>query len=315
MKATVAPDKIPVVASSDDNYAYPMGAMFASLLANTSQPERFHLFVIDGGISAQKQQQLKDDITRRGSQLTVIDLDSDLYADFPTHAHISKPAYYRISIPELFAEEVQRAIYLDCDLIIKDDLQKLWAMDLAGYALGAVENISKRTYVASQLPQEDYFNSGVLLLDLKKWREQNISERIRRFKREHPELICTNDQCAFNGVFRGDWQRLPLRWNQQSGIYRPTPQLERYRHTGEYQEALWEPAIIHYVGWSKPWLTPCYHPLEGEYRRYSKGCSYGTNYPFPASTPNRRGISLLKKRWRQYRWQKAYLAKDIALFP
>ena len=53
-KYKVEKNIIPVIASSDDNYSYPLGIMFISLLENTQNPERFHLFIIDGGISEEK---------------------------------------------------------------------------------------------------------------------------------------------------------------------------------------------------------------------------------------------------------------------
>ena len=306
--ATVNENIIPIVASSDDNYAYPLGVMFISLLENTRAPERFHLFVVDGGIRSQKKQQLTDSVNQYNSQLTFLNVNSDLYANFPTSAHISAPAYYRISIPELFDTSVERVIYLDCDLVIKADLQALWQQTLDGYAVGAVENISSSTYRASGLDQQDYFNSGVLLIDLQRWREQRIPEKIRAFKQEHPELICTNDQCALNGVFRGDWKRLPLHWNHQSGLFRSSKQVKRLKLHADFEKSLWSPNIIHYIGWSKPWLMPCYHPLAGEYRRYRKLSNFMADHPIETHTDigERSGFSLWKKRMRQLLWQWRY---------
>ncbi|WP_115717010.1 glycosyltransferase family 8 protein [Gallaecimonas mangrovi] len=318
MKAVLPDDAIPVVASSDDNYAYPLGVMFISLLENTSRPERFHLFIIDGGIAEKKKQQMVDDVASRGSQLTFLDLDSEMYADFPTHAHISKPTYYRISIPELFDDSIKKAIYLDCDLIIKGDLQELWDIDLGEYAVGAVENISQHTYRVSKLNQDDYFNSGVLLIDLEKWRINKLSEKVREFKLNNPELICTNDQCAFNGVFRGHWLRLPLKWNHQSGLYRESNQINRFKSSGQYQDAIWHPAIIHYVGWSKPWLSPCYHPLAAEYDRYNSLALFYADNPVIPARKSKSGLwskfSLFKKQWRKYRWQQRYKRQGYDLY-
>jgi lipopolysaccharide biosynthesis glycosyltransferase len=309
-------DTIPVVASSDDNYAAPLSVMFVSLLENTSSPELIHFFVIDGGISELKKSLLKADAKTYGSQVTFLNVNNEAYASFPTKAHISAPAYYRISIPELFDASVEKAIYLDCDLIIKQDIQTLWGFELEEYPVAAIENISSSTYKASGLKQCDYFNSGVMLINLKAWRERGISEKVREFKKNHPELICTNDQCALNGVFKGQWKRLPLSWNMQSGLYRHSPQVDRLLKS-ETDEALWEPAIIHYIGWSKPWINPCYHPLEGEFRRYKDKGEYATVNIIDKnslSIKNRSRFSLLKKRVRQRLWQYRYLKKGYNLY-
>lgn len=311
--AHVPPNKIPVIASSDDNYAVPVNVMFVSLLENTQSPENFHLFIIDGGISQSKKDSIESDVKRYNSQITFLDINSETYANFPTKAHISVPAYYRISIPELFDNSVEKVIYLDCDLIIKHDLQELWQIGLENYAIAAVENIAGTTYKASGLKQSDYFNSGVMLINLNKWRNENIPDKVRKFKIKHPELISTNDQCALNGVFKGNWKRLPLKWNHQSGLYRKSQQIDRLQKEGSVDEAIWNPAIIHYVGSFKPWFTPCYHPLEGEYRRYKALSSYAS-LDIIKRKANYFSISLLKKSLRQYKWQRNYKQKGFNLY-
>jgi lipopolysaccharide biosynthesis glycosyltransferase len=306
---SVDQSKIPVVASSDDNYAMPLDVMLVSILENTKNPKRFHFFIIDGGISQQNKAHIKQDVEKRNGQISFLDINSDIYTGLPNKAHISIAAYYRISIPELFDSSVRRVIYLDCDLIVKDDLQALWDIDLDEYAVGAVENISSTTYKDTGLEQADYFNSGVLVIDLEKWREQNIPEKVRKFR--------INDQCALNSVFRGHWKRLPVRWNQQSGLYRDSPQLARLTKEGQAEDAIWNPAIIHYVGWFKPWFKPCYHPLEGEYRRYLARSNYASvdlvdrSNEFPR---RKKFFTLLKKRFRQNKWQRLYRDKGFQLY-
>ena len=313
--ASVEAGKIVVVASSDNNYAIPLHVMFYSLLANTANPERFELFVIDGGINERERQAMLSDLGALGGTITFLDVDASAYRDFPTKGHISAPAYYRISIPDLFDQSVTRAIYLDCDLIVAADIQSLWDVSLGEHSVAAVENVAGSTYKKSGLPQEDYFNSGVMVIDLEKWRELDIPDRVRAFKLDHPELISTNDQCAFNGVFGGEWKRLPLHWNMQSGIYNKTSQVKRIQKSGELYRATWDPSIIHYVGWSKPWVQPCFHPLEGEYRRYLDQTRYRGMTRQVENTPDDYSwLRLRKREWRKRRWQAKYRAKGYNLY-
>ncbi|MDA9004069.1 glycosyltransferase family 8 protein [bacterium] len=314
----VRDDQIVVVASTDDNYAYPLGVMFVSLLENTACPESVALFIIDGGISQIKKDHLIRTIASYNASLTFLDVNSELYADFPTVAQISAPAYYRISIPDLFGSSVKRAIYLDCDLIVQSDVTDLWQADLEGQAIAAIENISSSTYRQSGLAQEDYFNSGVMVIDLDYWRAHGLPEKIRAFKVEHPELICTNDQCALNGVLRGQWKRLPIRWNHQSGLYRNSEQIKRLKHQNEWEAAVFSPSIIHYVGWAKPWITPCHHPLRQHFFHY-QGVSglpmTRVTSPFAGSILNpRRHMTQLKKYLRKRKWQKQYRQRGIVLY-
>jgi lipopolysaccharide biosynthesis glycosyltransferase len=313
-RVIVDADKIVVVASSDDNYAVPLHVMFCSLLHNTSRPDRFELFIIEDGITSNKKQALVNEVDALGARVTFLSVDQSDYADFPTQGHVSAPAYYRISIPELFDESVERAIYLDCDLIIKGDLQDLWEVELDGHAVAAAENIARSTHVKSGLPQADYFNSGVLVIDLVKWREQGIPEKIRAFKLEHPELIATNDQCALNGVFRGHWNRLTPHWNMQSGIYNETGQVKQIKEAGTFDKAVWSPSIIHFIGWAKPWRL-CFHPLEGEYRRYLNMSIYKDMPLESTPAPDKyTWFKIFRKKWAQRRWQNRYRSKGVDLY-
>ncbi len=305
---------IVIVASADENYAVPLGVAFVSVLNNSDSADSLRFFVIDGGISQKKKVEMRQEIESRGACLEFLRVDDGLYSGVPVKAHVSVPAYYRISIPDLFDDSVKRAVYLDCDLVARSDIGELWRMDLEGKHLGAVENLSNHTYRASGLRQMDYFNSGVMVLDLERWREDDIPERVRRFKREHPERISTNDQCALNGVLSQSWKRLPLHWNQQSGIYRMTSQLEHFSEK-EVERALWDPSVVHYVGWSKPWTQGCFHPLEGEYRRNLADTVWAEEGLQPSTRQADWSISLLKKRWRQRRWQRKYREQGVDLYP
>ena len=313
-------ENIPIVSSADDNYAVHLGVMFVSLLENTSNPERIHLFVIDGGISEYKKTILSADIEKRKSQITFINIDNEKYDYFPTSKQITTAAYFRLSISDFFDQTVEKVIYLDCDIIVKKDIISLWGIDLEDYSIAAVENISKNIYKPSGLIQRDYFNSGVLLINLKKWRDEAISKKVFTFIVENPKLICSHDQCALNGVFKGNWKRLPLTWNFQSGLYRNTKQVSRLIKE-QTDGAIWDPAIIHYIGWSKPWMNPCYHPLEGEYRRYKSNCGFkGMVISNVIPSASKKGtiirtyFSLIKKRLRKRLWQYKYQKRGYELY-
>ncbi|MDZ7758969.1 MAG: glycosyltransferase family 8 protein [Desulfovermiculus sp.] len=302
-------EAIPIVVSSDENYAPHVGVMFASLLENASRPESCHLFVIDAGISEKTHKRVEDEVHKRKGNISFIPFDGEMYEKFPLRRGMTAAAYYRLSIPELFDEKVTKVIYLDCDLIVQGDIAELWNHPLDGKHIAAVQDLSNSTHLASGLPQNKYFNSGVMLIDLELWRRDDIAQKVRRFKMEHPERIQTNDQCALNGVLYDSWSRLPLRWNQQAGIYRPGRGRLRAFSQEEIEEGIWNPGIIHYIG-SKPWNYPCFHPLTAEYYRYLEKTVWA------GAEPNNKGFraflrwssrpQLVKKFIRQLRWQRRY---------
>lgn len=312
----VLDDIIPIVVSSDDNYAQHLGVMAASLLENTTQPDRCHFFIIDGGINPRSRAIIEDEISKRKGKLDFLNVDQAIYANFPIRRGLSSAAYYRISIPDLFDETVRKVIYLDCDLIVKDDIVGLWSFPLAGKHIAAVEDISNSTFLTSGVPQKEYFNSGVMVIDLHRWREDNIPEKVRDEINRQANKI-NNDQDALNCVLHSTWTRLPLRWNLQSGLYRAKNQRKHFT-AEDIDLALWDPGIIHFIGWAKPWNYLCFHPLVGEYDRYLHQTAWVGTIKKNTTTLNilRKYLnpSLIKKWLRQKRWQRRYKKRGISLF-
>lgn len=262
--------KYHVIGSTDDNYAKYLGVAFYSILKNTSQKEAIKFYCIDGGISKENIDFINNAVKKLASApVEFIKVDQSKYADLKTIKHITTAAYYRISIPELIDPEVDTMLYVDCDMLVMDDITKLWAINLENLYLAAVENASSRTHLKTGLEQQDYFNSGLLLMNLKEWRKNNLSKKIIEFKKDHPEKTSTNDQCAINYVVDGKWFKLPLKWNHQTGMYRNTSMKNRFSKK-ELNEALINPSIIHYIGIDKPWKKYCYHPWQKQYVEIAK---------------------------------------------
>lgn len=313
---SLSPNAIGIVASSDDNYAPHLTVLFYSLLANSSAPERISLFCLDGGISDENKTRMNQEVQKLGaSGVDFVSFDSNRYDDLPTIKHITSSAYYRISIPEIFDDSVHKLIYLDCDMIVKGDIIELWDTDISDFHIGAVENLSGHTYKKLGIPQNQYFNSGMLLINLDLWRRDGIPEKVFRFKKENADRISTNDQCALNGVLHDKWKHLHLKWNHQTGLYRPSEQTAAFSQS-EIAEATLSPGIIHYIGWDKPWRKVRFHPLAGEYDRFADRLEVS-----PRTKPGAgdylkayASVSRIKKLRRQLKWQAWYREQGYDLY-
>jgi lipopolysaccharide biosynthesis glycosyltransferase len=129
----------------------------------------------------------------------------------------------RLLIPEVIPERYRRVLYLDSDLVVSDDVSKLWDLPDEGKAFWAAydEGVRSTTYVREILnfadvpPDAPYFNSGVLLIDLPRWKGARISERAQAILAEHSDRCINVDQDALNIVGVGKWSVLPPRWNFQ----------------------------------------------------------------------------------------------------
>ena len=187
------------------------------------------------------------------------DADDDGH-DFYVSAGLSRAAYARLAIAEILPGDVSRAIYLDGDLIVTDDIKKLFMHDMGDMPIAGTMDLgimasSKRrrekNIVIGLERNEPYFNSGVLLMDIKKWRDEDYGATLIQDATAHK--YPHHDQDVLNKIFMGKWSVLPLRWNVIPPVYQLHMKILLH---GGYRamamEARERPAIIHYAGGYKP---------------------------------------------------------------
>jgi lipopolysaccharide biosynthesis glycosyltransferase len=233
------------------------------------------LHVIDGGISANNLDKLLLIGQHYRIKMHIIRPDLTLYNSLISSLdYVSKATFYRISIPELLDVEIEKAIYLDCDIIVKQDVVKIWETNVSNYHLAATVDYDtekpKRPndYKARfGIPRTGkYFNAGVLLLNLRRWRADHTSKKVLAYLTAHGATLPYADQDALNAVLHDSCCYLPPCWNQQPYVYRLAA-----RETildSNVIDLVHEPGIIHYLGRVKPWSSASSHPLRNEYYRY-----------------------------------------------
>jgi lipopolysaccharide biosynthesis glycosyltransferase len=184
--------------------------------------------------------------------------------ELPLAAHISRTTYLRLRLADVVPRG--RVIYLDTDLVVLQNIWALFKMDLMRQPIGAVRSIWNPVlgrgkglpdYGRLGLPSgREYFNAGVMVIDMERWGELDIGRRAHRFILEHPEHIAWGDQCALNWVVDDRWVRLPLKWNAF-----PMSAVERawYEHDDilPYEQAVQieeSAAVLHFAGALKPWM-------------------------------------------------------------
>ena len=192
--------------------------------------------------------------------------------------YTSYAAYARIFIPDVL-EDVERVLYLDCDTLVDGSLDELFAMDLQDkpFALGydCVLHHYKR-YVRQPL-ELPYYNTGVMLIDLKAWRSHRCTERILA-ELEHPSgPNPLGDQDIIVRVFPQETRPINPKWNflsqffmlSYNGIRRIVGEGENLLFSsGAYAEARQHSAIYHFSGQTlgRPWFTSSRHPMRMLYR-------------------------------------------------
>lgn len=272
-------NELNILFSSDNHYAQHLGAAMQSLLQNNQDFTVIRLYIIENEISASSKKKLCA-ISEKFLNAQIIWISFDAWKSrlqLNMTWSISMSAYARLFVADMVPADIDRILYLDCDIIVCDSLQRLWTTDLRGCALGAVQDtIGNTTKAAVGLaPEEQYFNSGMLLIELAKWREQNIGAKCLSFIQERNGSVVHHDQGVLNGVLRNQWFRLPLCDNLMTihFILKRERILDYYGENAvfylenEILDAKEHPVILHYTPsfTSRPWCRDCKHPRKALY--------------------------------------------------
>ena len=156
--------------------------------------------------------------------------------------HITQAMYYRYLFADMLPETVTRLIYMDADIICKGDILPLWQLDLQGKVLAAARDYGEdRSCDRIGLKNGRYFNSGVLLMDLTKWRQQKLAQKLFQWLEQvGGTKILWGDQDALNGVIDGEFVELPKNFN--CIVINNTTLNEDL-----------QAVIVHYIDYVKPW--------------------------------------------------------------
>lgn len=250
---------IHIVTVTNNTYAKPLAVMLNSLLENKVSKNPINIYVIASELSPKNKFLLAKTVGKFNLKIKFIPIDPTIYKDFKTVYYLTKETYYRISIPDLLNEKIQKVIYLDCDIIVKTDITRLWNINIDNYFLGAVEDFWVKYSRNSHLliPRESkYFNAGVLLINLKKWREKQIKNRVIEFIKANASRIKFCSQDPLNAILHDKWLQLDPKWNF----------MPHYLNYPNFKNI--KPAIIHYAGLKKPWKAN--FRLKEEYYKYRK---------------------------------------------
>jgi lipopolysaccharide biosynthesis glycosyltransferase len=162
--------------------------------------------------------------------------------------------YRKLTVAEWTPAELYRVIWLDCDLLMLEDISNLWRTELGDQLAWAVQDprvplASSRFGVAGWrelgiAAEAKYFNAGVMVIDLAGWREHGVCGRALEYLREYRDRVYFWDQEALNAVLSGRWGQLDPRWNRH-------PSLERV--PGQGSAAAGPPGVAHFSGHLKPW--------------------------------------------------------------
>ncbi len=162
---------INVVFATNQQYIQHLCAALKSLLEN-NKDSSFKIYIINSGISKNIYANMLTVVKPYNCQLENITISDNFFKELVLTHHYSKEIYYRLLIPELINEE--KVLYLDADIIINGSIKELYNQNIDAYYACAVEDPFFDRYSELNIDQKfRYFNSGVMLINVKKWGSLN----------------------------------------------------------------------------------------------------------------------------------------------
>lgn len=270
---------IDIVCSTDDNYIMPTGVMLASLFEN-NKGINVNVHLLHGGITDIHIEQLRHQVNIYGQNITFYRMDDNLFRAFPIgksyqtdHVGSSMATYYRLFLSGVLSDNIEKVIYLDGDILVVDSLQELWNIDMSDKAIAAVPDSYNNVithYNRLRYPQEQgYFNAGVLLINLKYWREHKVESKFLDYVINYPEHLACHDQDVLNYVFKDAKIELPIKYNMLNEYwFNVSHSLISWEYEQQVIDGQKTPVIIHFTCIPKPWYKNCKHPCKKMFDKY-----------------------------------------------
>ncbi len=239
---------LPIVMAANDKYLPYLSVTLESVAKHSSSGYFYDVYILHTGISELNKIKI---CSMGGGNIHVRELDvSSLVKSLPLYSkgHFSVEMYYRILIPELLWQ-YEKVLYLDCDTVLLTDALDFFLLDTGNAVIGAVRNPLDEDmyrYVTRELRLEadEYFNSGMLVINTSLFKKENIKNRCFEILSASRRLACP-DQDVLNLSCRGMCAYFGEEWNFQSG---------NGLYTAVYKYSMLDKLkLIHYTTGNKPW--------------------------------------------------------------
>lgn len=244
---------INVVFVCDNNYAHILATSIKSILENKAPTDKLFIYVIHPDFTENNINKLEL-MTGNEAKLQFIKFNIDALKNAPRNYHIM--CYAKILLPKLLPN-IAKILYIDVDTIILKSLQPIWDTDMTTLYVAAVQNQFNEETLINNHPAsssgkyknpDKFFNSGVMLLNLEKIREDGMDQRLTHEMLE--EKHYPGDQPIFNYVLNRRLIYLPPKWNAQSNLFtsKEYDSSHLISNDEDLLEATQDPCIVHFSG-------------------------------------------------------------------
>lgn len=264
-------DRIQILTTLDQNYLPRLQVLLTSLYLNQPE-EKTDIWLLHSRIPEEALIPVTELCSRYGFGFFPVQIDGTSFQDAPVSRQYPKEMYYRLLAAQFLPRDLHRIIYLDPDILVINPLRPLWDMDMKGNLFAAASHTGM-TELANNINQfrletdHDYYNSGVLLMDLDMERNEIDAEEIFDYVRKHGKELLLPDQDVLNALYgRRTTDLDDVIWNYDTRNY--NTYLLRSAGVCDMDWVMQNTAVLHFCGRSKPWQKGYIHRFGVLYKHY-----------------------------------------------
>ena len=249
-------DMINLLFTFDQNYIFPFKVLISSLLASNPD-EQFHIWLLYREMAEESLQELDSYCKQRELSYTSILVDSHLFDQAPVTKQYPREMYYRLLAPHILPDSVERILYLDPDILVINPIRSLWETDLSSKVFAAAShnglfNFGSKVNKARLNTNHDYFNTGVLLMNLRQARVLVKPSAVFECVNKHADELVLPDQDVFNYLYGSFTLSLDDSvWNYDVRYFKAY--YLRSEGKCDIDWVMSNTALLHFCGKQKPW--------------------------------------------------------------
>ena len=255
--------KISIAYAPDDNYVNQTVVSMKSALEHNEQVE---FIIMYSKLSAESMQKLG----AVGGSLRLIKMDESQFSDLTLSKWVTVQAWFRIKLPDL-CKDLDKILYLDCDTLIRGNLDELFSMDLTGKYLAGVKDVWGVSKYVKRLGMKSgvYVNSGMLLFNCDYCRKEHFFDKVVEFAKNNTKIIEFCDQDSINKVVDEYKLVISPKYNLMDTWWRGGYYEFEGEEETEYLQAKENPVIVHLTG-LKPAFKGCGNKFKDEWWEVAK---------------------------------------------
>lgn len=284
-----------IVFATTDLYSRPALVTIKTLLVNNIKVDRIDIYYIGNGLSEENKVLISELVRSYGRNISFIPMP-DQYLKIQGLMRTNAVVYSYCYFQDILPQNIDKVILLEGDCIVTGDLSEMYSIDLEGYYLGATDDFKSKWYKKRLGMKEDstYFNCGIMVLNLKKWREDGISEKITRIIKSGKSKLFYEVQDEMNVLMEGQVKILPPKFNCTTSVFIfDYKNMLKYRNPStvcsvhDFEEGKKNPLIVHFtknqIIQPRPWIEGCAHPYKEYYEKAKSETVLADEEPWPAN--------------------------------